>query len=290
MGDGLAILAAITFALGTVLQQKGTLSTDAGEDDPKFLLQVLHQPVWLAGMIFQAIGWVLQAMALDRASLVVVQSLTSLSLVIALPLGAWLTAQRIGRREMGGALLTLLGITLFLSVGQPQGGTSHPSATTWWVACSVTLALVVLLGFLGNRMTGADKALTLGAAAGIGFGLQAAVTKTFVTEIGGGVLGLLGSWSTYVLIVSAVLGFVLQQAALKTGVLAPAMASSNSVTLFTSVVLGIAVYGEGISKSGGAHVGLAVVGLLTAVGGIALLAGSAPPEPTESPPALRTSP
>ena len=107
MGDVLAILAAVTFALGVVLQQKGTLSTEAGEDDPRFLLEILHEPVWLAGTLFQVFGWILQAMALDRASLVVTQSLISLSLVIALPLGVWLTNQHIGRREIAGAPFTL---------------------------------------------------------------------------------------------------------------------------------------------------------------------------------------
>ena len=104
------------------------------------------------------------------------------------------------------------------------------------------------------------------------------MTKTFVSEIGGGALGLLASWSTYVLIVSAVTGFALQQSSLKTGVLAPAMASANSVTLFSSVILGMAVYGETISKSGTGHSGAAVVGLLIAIVGIALLAGSDAPE------------
>src|SRR5262249_42375821 len=160
----------------------------AGEDDPRFLLEILHEPVWLAGTLFQVFGWILQAMALERASLVVTQSLISLSLVIALPLGVWLTNQHIGRREIAGALFTLTGIALFLGAGQPQGGTNHPGATTWWVACSATLALVVMLGLVGNRMKGADKAIALGVAAGLGFGLQAAVTKTFVTHVGSGVL------------------------------------------------------------------------------------------------------
>ena len=131
-----------------------------------------------------------------------------------------------------------------------------------------------------RRFSGAAKALTFGAAAGLGFGLQAAVTKTFVTEVGGGVLALLSSWSVWVLILSALTGFALQQSALKTGVLAPAMASANSVTLFTSVVLGIAVYGETISKAGAAHSGSAFVGLIVAIVGIALLAGSEAPQPT----------
>ena len=280
MGETLAVVAALAFALGTVLQQKGTLTTEAGEGDPRFLLQILHRPVWLAGAISQASGWVLQAMALDRASLVVVQSITALSLVIALPLGIKITHQHVGRRELSGAALTLAGIIVFLSAGQPQGGTAHPNAADWWAACLLIFAAVAALFLVGSRFTGAAKALTLGAAAGLGYGLQAAVTKTFVTEVGGGIISLLTSWSVYVLILSAVTGFVLQQSALKTGVLAPAMASSNSVTLFTSVILGVTVYGETLSKGGGVHGGSSTLGLLLALGGIALLAGSESPEPT----------
>ena len=59
------------------------------------------------------------------------------------------------------------------------------------------------------------------------------------------------------------------------------MASSNAVTLFSSVVLGIAVYGE-LSASGGGHVASAV-GPAVAIVGIVLL-GSAedPPPPTSN--------
>jgi drug/metabolite transporter (DMT)-like permease len=286
VGPALAIVAAVFFALGTVLQQKGTLGTEAAEGDPHFLLQILRRPVWLTGAILMASGWVLQAMALDRASLLVVQSITALSLVIALPLGALLTDQHIGRRELGGALLTSLGIIFFIAAGQPQGGTSHPSATSWWVACITIGVLVIVLVGVGARFRGAARALTFGAAAGLGFGLQAAVTKTFVTETGSGILALLSSWPVWVLILSALTGFVLQQSALKTGVLAPAMASANSVTLFTSVVLGLTVYDEQISKGGAGHSSSAFLGLIVAIVGIALLAGSDAPRtsaPSPSP-------
>ena len=277
MGNTLALAAAFAFALGSVLQQRGALQTPADENDPRFLLQILRQPVWLVGAVSQAVGWILQAAALDRASLVVVQAITALSLVIALPFGIWLTGQRVGRREMVGAGCALAGIVFFLSAGQPHGGAPSPSASKWWGACMLTLLLVVGLSVVGARFQGAAKALTLGSAAGLGFGLQAAVTKTFVTELGGGALGLLTSWTSYVLIASALTGFVLQQSALKTGVLAAAMASSNAVTLFSSVILGILVYGETLSKTGGAHVGSAYVGLAIAILGVALLAGAQEP-------------
>jgi drug/metabolite transporter (DMT)-like permease len=280
VGEVLAVAAAVAFAFGTVLQQQGTMTTEAGEDDPRFLLQILHRPVWVAGAACQASGWVLQAAALDRAALVVVQSITALSLVFALPLGIRITHQHVGRREFAGAVLILAGIVAFLSAGQPQGGSSHAEASTWWTACLVVFALVAILFVVGARFSAAAKALTLGSAAGLAYGLQAAVTKTFVTEIGGGIVGLLTSWPMYLLILSAVTGFILQQSALKTGVLAPAMASSNSVTLFASVILGITVYGETLSKGGGVHGGSSALGLVLALAGIALLAGSESPEPT----------
>jgi hypothetical protein len=63
MAAFLALLGACAFALGTVLQQKGTLETPAGAQDPRFLVQILRRPIWLIGGMLQVAGWVLQAAA-----------------------------------------------------------------------------------------------------------------------------------------------------------------------------------------------------------------------------------
>jgi drug/metabolite transporter (DMT)-like permease len=269
----LGLLAACSFALGSVLQQKGTLEVAAPEGDPHFLGQILRRPVWLAGAGCQFGGWVLQAAALDRGPLTIVQSLTTMSLVIALPLGARLTDQAITARVTLGAVAIVAGIILFLTAASPHGGTSSPSASAWWVAGIASVAIMAVLSILGRRHRGAPRALLFGSAAGVGFGLQSAVTKVFVTLIGAGLSALVSSWTTYVLIASALAGFVLQQSALKTGVLAPAVAASNSVTLLASILLGVTVFDEPISSGGLAP---AVVGLTIAFAGIVLLAGSEP--------------
>jgi drug/metabolite transporter (DMT)-like permease len=214
---------------------------------------------------------VLQAAALDRGSLVVVQSLTTLSLVFALPLGARLTNQRIGRTEIVGAAAVVAGIVVFLSAGTPTGGTSNPSATAWWTAVVVSAFLVVGTGVLATKQRGAARAALFGAAAGISFGLQAAVTKVFVGEIGHGVAHLLATWSTYGLIASALAGFVLQQSALKTGALAPAMGANNASTLVWSVVLGFLVFDETMAAAA-ARRAPAWLGLILAVLGVITLA------------------
>ena len=103
------------------------------------------------------------------------------------------------------------------------------------------------------------------------------MTKVFVTLVGQGLETILTSWTTWVLVASALIGFVLQQSALKTGVLAPAMASSNAVTLFASVLLGVSVFGETVSDGSG-KLAPAIVGLVVALVGIVLLAGAKPPQ------------
>ena len=276
MAVALALLAAFAFGLGAVLQQKGTLESPAGENDPRFLVQIIARPVWLAGGSCMAAGWVAQAIALDKGSLIAVQSLTALSLVIALPLGVRITGQQVNGRVWLGAVAVLAGIVLFLSLGLPKSGTSQPSALVWWTAGLCALVVVLVLAWAGWRCRGAVRALLFGSAAGVGFALQAAVTKEFVKLVGHGVLALLSSWTCYVLIVSALAGFALQQSALKTGVLAPALASSNAVTLFASIVLGLTVFGETLARGGGRLVP-AVIGLAAALAGIVLLASAKPP-------------
>ncbi len=248
MAAVLALLAACAFAAGAVLQQRGTLQAPAPGEDARFLVQILREPVWLVGGLMQVAGWILQAAALDRGPLVVVQSLTTFSLVIALPLGVRFTDQHVGRREILGAVAVIAGIILFLMAGSPSGGTSNPSATAWWSAGLVSVAIVAGMAMLGRTRQGATRAALFGAAAGVGFALQAAVTKVFVGEIGNGVASLLTTWSTWVLIVSALVGFVLQQSALKTGVLASAMAASNASTLIFSVLFGIAIFDETLTQ------------------------------------------
>ena len=267
----LALLSALSFALGSVLQQRGTLQTKAAEGDPRFLAEIIRKPVWLLGGALQVCGWVLQAAALERGSLAVVQSLCALSLVFALPLGARLTDQHVGRRQIIGAFATLVGIVLFVAVGQPQGGVAQPVAAAWWTAGITITVLMLLLATQARRRRGAASAAMFATAAGLGFAFQAAVTKEFMTIIGYGLAEILSSWTTYALIISALAGFALQQSALKTGFLAPAMAASNATTLVVSVILGVTVFGETLSKSQG-RLSPALIGLVLAVFGVLLLA------------------
>jgi drug/metabolite transporter (DMT)-like permease len=68
MEIALALVAALLFALGTVLQQKAGLDdptdTDAPGGTSGLLLQMARRPVWLAGIAADALGFAAQAVAL----------------------------------------------------------------------------------------------------------------------------------------------------------------------------------------------------------------------------------
>jgi len=81
----------------------------------------------------------------------------------------------------------------------------------------------------------------------------------------------LTTWTTYALILSALLGFTMQQSALKTGHLVPAMAASNAASLTTSVLLGIVIFQETLSK-GHSRFSPAIIALSISVFGVVLLA------------------
>jgi drug/metabolite transporter (DMT)-like permease len=274
----LALLAALSIALGMTLQQRGTLSTTAKEGDPHFLLELFRKPVWLLGGLFQFLGWILQAIALARGSLVVVQSLMTLSLVFALPLGVRLTGQHVGRRSIIGAAVTLVGIIALIVVGQPQGGISDPPASACLLAGLLLLVLMVLLAVVARRRRGPVAAALFGVAAGLSFGYQSAATKVFMTVIGTGVAGILSSWTPYALVASALAGFGLQQSSLKTGFLAPAMAATNASILVTSVALGVVLFEETLSRGQGL-LPIGLISLALAIFGVALLASPDPAAP-----------
>ena len=72
--------------------------------DANFMARLAQRPVWLAGVVIELVGFGMQAVALGLGRLVVVQPIQVVSVVFALPLGARLTGQRAGRREIVGAV------------------------------------------------------------------------------------------------------------------------------------------------------------------------------------------
>ena len=271
----LAVGAAFLFALGTVLQQKGGSeeSADAGMQ-ADFLAKLAQRPVWLLGVLVEVIGFGLQATALGLGRLIVVQPIQVTSVVFALPLGVWLTAQIVNRREILGAVLTTAGLIAFLVLANPTGGTNDASVGAWLVAGGICVGVSVVLVGATLKARSSIRAAAVGSASGILFGLCAALTKSTVDMLDDGVLGVFTDWHVYALVAVSIAAFWLTQIALQHG-LELAIATEQTLDSAVAVLIGTLLFNEQLHDSVG-EASLAIAALVVAAVGLYTLVLSQP--------------
>lgn len=267
----LALVAAFLFALAATLQQKGALNLPkVSLAEPSSLLKLLGQTMWLIGTGAMLVGYVVQAVALDNGQLSIVQPLLVTTVVFALPLGYYLTNQHVGRREIGGAFVIIIGLALFTIFGDPADGNENAPDAQWLLVIVLAAIVTGTLLVLANRRGKSMKAAMYGAAAGVLFGLAASLAKPTLDYLKGGVEEMLSHWQPYVLAFAGILGFVLQQISLGTGRLAPSVATVSTVNPFVSILIGTFLLDERLSRPAW-HVVVAVVGLALALGGAVVI-------------------
>lgn len=267
----LALISALLFAVGTVLQQKAGMDVLASGTSSALLVRMARHRLWLVGIAFDIGGFVAQATALRLGQLAVVQPLLILSVVLALPLGARLSDQHVGWREAAAAALVVAALAGFLAIANPSGGRSEASLSKWVVAGVACAAVCAPLSILGRQGPAPRRAALLGAAAGILFALSAALIKSVVDELHLGVVHVITSWELYALVGVGYVSMTLNQLSLNTRALAATLASSTTLDPVVSVVLGLALFDEHLHASAlQAAVGL--VALAAALLGVVVLA------------------
>jgi drug/metabolite transporter (DMT)-like permease len=267
----LALAAAFLFALAAALQQKGALNLPAiSLAHPMSLVRLAGQKMWLLGGVALLTGYVLQAAALDRGRLSIIQPLLVTTVVFALPLGVYLTHQHVGRSEEIGAVVIIVGLALFVYFGDPAGGKDNASNAQWAVAIGLLAALCVVLLAFGGRGGLSLRAAVYGTASGILFGISSSLTKPTLDFLHQSVGTMLSHWECYALAAAGVLGFVLQQVSLGTGRLAPSVATVSVANPVVGILIGTLLLDERLSRPAW-HVVLAVIGLgLALVGAVAI--------------------
>src|ERR1700722_6065894 len=137
----LSLASAASYGMAAVLQHQAAIreppemSLRAG-----LLVSLAHRPLWLVGNALDGVGYLFQFLALRRGSLALVEPLLVLSLVFALPVGAWLEHRRGSAADVGSTAVIAAGLAPFLGVAQP--GIGHPHASgAGWVLLSAAIAL-----------------------------------------------------------------------------------------------------------------------------------------------------
>ena len=275
----LAILAAMSFALAATLWQRATVAAGIAAGRPRGLVGLLTNWVWLLGLAAQILGIVLQAAALDRGRVAIIQPLLVTAVIWAMPLGYFLTEQKVTRRQVAGAVIVVVGLAVFASVGDPAGGIDNAPTSDWIAAFLVIGAACVSLLLFGGRGGASAKAAVFGTTAGILYGVSATLMKPVVEELhAGGAVSVLESWELWVMAVTGIVGFVLQQISLATGRLVTSVATVSVANPVVSVLLGVLVLQERLDQPPAWHAVLAVGGLACALLGAVVVASASEEE------------
>ncbi|MFL6138145.1 MAG: DMT family transporter [Frankiaceae bacterium] len=278
-----AVLAACANAGASVLQRKANRDIPREEQMSLALVRdLLRSPAWFGGIAAVTCGFLLQAAALTRGALAVVEPILVVELPITVLLACWAFHGRLGRREwlaIGGMTLGLAGLIYVLS---PSGGIAR--AVAWWewaLALGISGALLAALVSWGRASDGAARAGIYGTATGLGFGMTAALTKGMTGALDQGIWHVLAVWQTYAMVLTGIGSMYLLQNAVNAGRLVAAQPGITLTDPVVSILWGVLLFGEHVR--GGWYVALAVLGIGLMAASVVALARS--PLLTESEPA-----
>jgi drug/metabolite transporter (DMT)-like permease len=279
------LMAALLLGMGYVLQQR-VASTEPLSDLLKFRLLwgLMHRRLWWVGIGCMVLGQLLSGLALQLATVAVVEPLYSTSLLFALAIAALLARVRPTVRELGGAALVSAALGVFLAVGNPQSG--HAQSDTGSIAAAVVAigTAVLLCLTIGKRQGLVGESIWLASGAGLLFGLQDVATRATLVELdhGGAVSVFLHIW-VYVLFGCAVLGILLAQSAFKAARLDCSLPPITALEPLAGIALGILLLGDTVSARTGALAAEAscvlamILGVALIVRSPALSRGGEPP-------------
>lgn len=242
MAVPLALVAALLFGIGFVLQQQ--VAQTASPRDAlswRLLRYLVVRRRWLAGIAALVCGQVLGAIALDLASITLVEPLLTTNVLVALGLAKILSGQALNRLEWCGAFALAGGVAVFVVAADPRPGAAQGPLPRWAFLGGVVACAAVLTA-VGRYRTGGQRAICLGAAAGALFGVQDGLTRRAVLLLNHGPAALLRDWSPYTIVLVAVVSLLLAQSAFEA---APLRLSLPLITVAEPAV-GIA-YGAVVS-------------------------------------------
>jgi len=268
----LALVAAFFFALAATLQQKGALGMgEVSLGSPSSFVALARQKWWLIGTVALLAAYVFQAVALANGRLAVIQPLLVTTIVFALPLGYLLTSQVIHRKEVLGAGVVVLGLTVFTVVGDAADGIDNAPAGEWAIAVIAFSLVAAALLVAGGRGSASRKAALYGACAGVLFGLSASLCKPTMEILGDdGIGAVLTSWEGYVFAITGILAFVVQQVSLSKGDLAASVATVSVCNPLVSIIIGTLLLDERLAEPMW-HKVVAYAGLALALAGAAVI-------------------
>lgn len=247
-----ALLAGFCNALIVFAQHRASIQASPHLKGVRFALYLARNPLWLLGVVAILGAFLCQALALHGGQLSLVQPLLVSELIFALVLRrAWLR-QSVSMTAWGAAAVTCVGLSVFILAAAPTGGIAEPSKGDWIWTLTACGGLTALLYLLGRTGTPARRAAFLATATAVLWSLEAAFIKMATNDVTSrGISGALGRWPVYALAIGGLLGFLVEQSALRAGPLSVSQPLMVIVDPIISVCLGVLLFEEAFTHRPG---------------------------------------
>ena len=268
-----AMIGAACMGLASAAQARATHQVRSSRTlSPRLLVDLARRPVWLIGVGATIAGLGLQVVALGFGPLILVQPLLVTALPFASFFAAVLVGGRLDRVIVVGAFTCVGGLSAFLLLARPTGGSDHLIHQA--PLGELALALGVIAGFgllLSSLATRTAKVLGLALATGVFYGVTAGLMKVVAGQLREGFTVPFQHWTLYAVCIIGPVGFLLSQNTFQQGMgVSSALAVITTVDPLVGVAIGVWWLGE-TAASGMAVVGGEVVAALVIVAGIAVL-------------------
>jgi drug/metabolite transporter (DMT)-like permease len=268
-----ALGAAAAFGLGVALQHHQARQ-ESSRAPLRLLSRLVRRRQWLAGIGLAVAAYGLQGLALAFGPLALVAPLVATDLLFALPVAAWRERRRMGRAEWTGCALVAAGVGVFVASVPPPAGRSDAPATDWLTAFAVVGLVSGAAALLAVLRGGPYRAALLAVAAGVVFGMTAAVTLSFSRMLrSGGFASMFANWQPWVLLGLGMAGILLSVSAYQAGALRTSLPIMDTLEPVSGVLIGAAVFGERLAGSPGG-MAFQLCAAAVAVAGIAILGRS----------------
>ena len=210
---GAACGAATAYALTSILQHRAARAAAPRHAlDPRLVLQLLRDRLWLTGTAADAVGIGLHAIALGLGPLTLVQPIVAGGILIAVPLDCALDRRPLSRSALVGVLTGTAGLAGFVLAAAPSGGTNDPARPALAAALGCCLAAAAACLAIQRIADRTWRGCLLGLAAGIAYAGSGSLVKVTIGLVGHRIGAVVLDWPPYALIGIGGLGLVLNQA------------------------------------------------------------------------------
>lgn len=263
----------LLFALiATVLNSvAGLLESDATRHVPP-RRSLVTQPRYLGGLVVDGLGWVSTVAALRYLPVFVVQAVLGGAIALTAVGARIVYGSTLRRVDWAACASCVVGLVLVAA----SAGRERPGDPSWLAMLTLgAMAILLMVGLVATWA--ATVAWPLALIAGLGFGGSSVAVRAVHLSVGENPLTLLAAPPVYLVIVFGAVGLTAYSRALERG----SLARVTAILLVTEVtvpgVAGVVLLGDSVRAG---WWGAVIAGLVLAVAGVTVLAGS----PAQKPP------